>query len=320
MGAREAGRRDRATRPGRATASAPALMRGGRRGPLVAAALLALGGVLAAILLPHDTAVGVILGAAGVVVAFGLLAAVPTRAGARRVGSLAHAPSERAAVRRHEEAIEALQRESMLSFAQLEALLALRDLLALERPLRATRGAAASPDLLLELVRIVDRERPGLVLELGSGVSTVVIARRLAQLGHGRVISIDHEAVYADVTRAELELQGLSHVADVVVAPLGPVEAGGEQLRWYLVPEDAIDAPVDLLFVDGPPQRSGKLARYPALPAMRHLLAPGATIVVDDADRPSEQEAVRRWREQVPAMTVEHLPLEEGAFVLRMPG
>ena len=54
---------------------------------------------------------------------------------------------------------------------------------------------------------------------------------------------------------------------------------------------------IDLLVVDGPPAFAVGFAhaRYPALPVLRDRLAPGATVVLDDVERPGEQEVLRRW-------------------------
>ena len=61
----------------------------------------------------------------------------------------------------------------------------------------------------------------------------------------------------------------------------------------------AIDV-VDLLVVDGPPafEDGFGLARHPALPVLRGRLAPGATVVLDDIERPGEREVVRRWERE----------------------
>ena len=57
---------------------------------------------------------------------------------------------------------------------------------------------------------------------------------------------------------------------------------------------------IDLLLVDGPPAYATGygLARYPALPALHDRLAPGATVVLDDVERPGEQEVLRRWERE----------------------
>src|SRR4029077_7618180 len=100
-----------------------------------------------------------------------------------------------------------------------EPLLALRERLVTRRPLPAMRGFAIAPDFALLLTELIADERPELVVETGSGVSTLVIAYGLEKLGRGRVIALEHDAGYAAGTRAELERHGLSAYATVVHAP-----------------------------------------------------------------------------------------------------
>ncbi len=215
--------------------------------------------------------------------------------------------------------IDAIEAAEARLFSQLEALDWLHVELQLAHPLPATRGYAAAPDALVELVRIIDREAPGTVLELGSGVSTIVMARRLQQLGRGRLVALEHLPEHAERTRAELLSQGLADVASVVDAPLEVVSVGPATWSWYeLGPE--VPVVIDALFVDGPPGATGSLARYPALPLLRDRLAPAATIFVDDGDRPDEREMVRRWQSEVDGLQANHLPLVKGAWLLAMPG
>jgi hypothetical protein len=58
--------------------------------------------------------------------------------------------------------------------------------------------------------------------------------------------------------------------------------------------------PIDLLLVDGPPAyAAGRgLARYPACPSCGTGSPPGATVVLDDVERPGEQEVLRRWERE----------------------
>lgn len=216
--------------------------------------------------------------------------------------------------RRTAEAIEAAERRL---FAQLEALDWLRDELRLAHPLAPTRGFAAAPDALAELVRLVDEVTPGQVVELGSGVSTIVLARRLQQVGRGRLTALEHLPEHAERTRAELARQGLRDVAEVVDAPLVDIRLGEASWRWYAT--DGLPDTIDLLFVDGPPSGTGPLARYPALPLLRERLTPGAAVLVDDGDRPDERQAVERWQAELPGLQVTHLALTKGAWLLGLP-
>jgi predicted O-methyltransferase YrrM len=144
---------------------------------------------------------------------------------------------------------------------------------------------------LLEVIRCQDIET---VAELGSGTSTVWLAEKLASRG-GRVISFDHLALYADRTTDMLQQRNLTSVAEVRLAPLKPVVVGGEAFLWYDADTVTTVGPVDLLFVDGPPAKTGPLARYPALPLMLSCVRPGGWIVLDDVVRADELEIADRW-------------------------
>ena len=126
------------------------------------------------------------------------------------------------------------------------------------------------------------------IFECGSGNSTVFVARLLAQLGEGRIVSFEHDEKWAALTGRLLAQEGLDGLATVVHAPL--IDG------WYGVP--ALEAErIDLLVVDGPPARveeSGQ-DRYPALPFFFDSLAPAAAVFLDDAQRPGEQAVLARW-------------------------
>lgn len=197
---------------------------------------------------------------------------------------------------------KSVEKTAFNEFRQHEALDALQKLLRFELPLPATRGWAASPDFLLELYRHIATYRPKSVVELGSGVSTLVAAAALAANGEGgRIHSLDHEEAYAEATSKLLTRHGLSEIATVYHAPLAPWRPTrptqlGEQWLWYLVPDavDALDA-IDLLVVDGPPEATGRSARYPAVPHFRARMAKNCTILLDDARRPDEKATAETW-------------------------
>jgi hypothetical protein len=199
-------------------------------------------------------------------------------------------------------------------FAQLQALMALEKQLDLAQALPPMRGWAGSPDFLLALAQQVTQRRPLSVMECSSGVSTVVIARCLQQLGQGHVHSLEHEPEYAEKTRALLQRHGLSDWATVLVAPLETVHT---PTPWYA--ENALPAtlkPVELLVVDGPPTSVARLARYPAYPRLRARLAEQHAVLVDDAARPDETEMVQRWRAENPRLAATDLYCEKGCTLL----
>ncbi len=179
-------------------------------------------------------------------------------------------------------------------------------------------GWAASPDLVLTLVGELLSRRPALVVECGSGVSTLWMALVIDHFGlESRIVSLDHDPVYAEQTRRTLRDHGVAHLAEVRDAPLEPTGLPGHETPWYALGavEDLRD--IGLLFVDGPPDATGPLVRLPAVPVLAGRLAPRASIVLDDVVRAGEQEVTTRWSVLLPDFALEHLPLQKDASRFR---
>jgi predicted O-methyltransferase YrrM len=198
---------------------------------------------------------------------------------------------------------------------QAEALIRLYQMISPRQPLALSNAFAASPDLLERLVSVIRERRPSLVLELGSGTSTVVMAYALEQLGSGRIISIDHDAVFAERVAEVLAEHRLQGIAEIRHAPLVEIDIDGAMMQWYdpLV-FNGIDS-IDLLLVDGPPGQLGPLARYPAMPILKPRLRPEALVILDDGDRAGERGAVARWCSEF-GVRAEHLALARGAWII----
>jgi len=200
-------------------------------------------------------------------------------------------------------------------YRQLEALTALNALIRPVLPLPPLRVWAGSPDFLLQLARRILIRRPVVIVECSSGASTVVAARCCQLNGSGHVYALEHEQVFAETTREYLREQELEDWATVIVAPLEVIELSGIEYAWYAL-RALPDQPIDLLVVDGPPSSLGPLARYPAGPKLLPRLSRNAAVLVDDADRPDEQQMVRLWQEEFPALEVHHVTAEKGLVIL----
>lgn len=297
--------------------------------PLTVASLALLGLVLGASLALGADALSLVVGAAAVAFAFVLVVMawfVPAQRAARRRRRRERRAvrrarkAERKAARRRAAAQEAATRK-LVRESERRVLVRLesRDWLAREldlpRPLPPTRAYAAAPDLLVELVEAIDRAAPEHVVELGGGISSLVIARRLAQRSRGRLVTLEHLPEYAEATRAELDAYGLAERARVIDAPLVDLELEGEQWPWYELGPDVPER-IDLLVVDGPPGTTRSQARYPALPVLRERLAPGALVFLDDTDRTQEQAIVRRWVGGIDGLEERPLAIARGATLL----
>jgi predicted O-methyltransferase YrrM len=211
-----------------------------------------------------------------------------------------------------------IKKEIKQTFRQLEAMQNLGAVLPANDVLPATRGWAASPDLLVVLVDLVKTGRPSLVVECGSGVSTLWLALAMRRFEiNGRIIALDHDPVFGGQTRDFLARHDLRDLAEVRDAPLESFSLEGETYSWYATGAWEDLTGIDLLFVDGPPATTGHQARYPALPLLSGSLSPAATVVLDDLVVPDMQKVLQRWLDAYPEFSSELLPLEKHAAVLR---
>lgn len=210
-------------------------------------------------------------------------------------------------------------RDSAVLFRQMEALQGLYVELDLKHSLPPTRGWAASPDFLLELARHARSARPRVVVECSSGASTLVLARCMQLNGGGKVLSLEHDPYFASQTRMQLSRLGLEDWAQVLDAPLQPHELAGESWPWYDIAALPANLAIDLLVIDGPPQATRPLARYPAGPLLFPMLTAGAHVFLDDAARADEQTVLQRWKNEFPALDQSARTCEKGCSVLTLP-
>lgn len=190
-------------------------------------------------------------------------------------------------------------------------------------PLPFGGGWALTADAAALLAREVALQRPRTVVELGSGVSTLLLARLFKEMGCGKVYSLDHDPGWADLTRRHLAASGVTDYAEVLVAPLSRQRFGETEYDWYTLPEVVrrLDC-IDFLIVDGPPAALNPtgMPRYPALPALIKQLSPQAIIYVDDAKRHQDQAMVERWLREYPNFEVRMYDTVPGTCLIRRVG
>jgi len=167
-------------------------------------------------------------------------------------------------------------------------------------------SAAIRPSVLVVVLNDVAGHDRTCVFECGGGVSTVYLARLLAQRGRGRLITLEHDARWVAVlgdARALARERVHERVA-LVHAQLGvrPFACEG---GWYdpvALAAALPGEPIDLLLVDGPPAWAPgtERARYQALPALLDRLTDDANVVLDDLQRAGEWAVLERWEAETP--------------------
>jgi predicted O-methyltransferase YrrM len=132
--------------------------------------------------------------------------------------------------------------------------------------------------------------KPQVVVEFGSGASTLIIARALQMAGGGTLISFDQHPEFVAATRRWLADHGLE--ADMRAVPLVPAPGGFRGL-WY--DHEPLPDAIDMMLIDGPPWTIHPFTRGAAATLFGRI-TPGGTIMLDDAARPGERVIARKWR------------------------
>jgi hypothetical protein len=179
---------------------------------------------------------------------------------------------------------------------------------------------AVEPTFIRAVLDEIQGRQPALVVECGSGISTVLIGARLSALGAGRLVTFEHEAEFGAKTESLLVARGLRGGVDLCVAPLRLHPLGGEegQVPWYDGLDDVDLSPgIEILVVDGPPASLAPMARYPAVPLLRQWLSRSAVIFLHDGARPDERETARRWAAELGGR-LSYIQSSKGGWMIRL--
>ena len=193
-------------------------------------------------------------------------------------------------------------------YHQFEAVEQLLPLLKLSAPLPPSRGWAASPDFLLTLAHVTKKVKPRLTVELGSGISTLVLAKS----GAKKIITLDHSNEFGSQTREML----LSHGVRGVDIRIHELETYPRGYKWYAKTTFKGIAKIDLLVIDGPPSSTNPDARYPAFEHLIPLLSPKATVILDDVYRDEERKLADAIVKALPKHVLTILSHEKGTAVI----
>ena len=153
-------------------------------------------------------------------------------------------------------------------------------------------GFTADIDYLAEVARHA-AQTPGPVLECGSGLTTLLLGALAGRRGV-EVWALEHDPQWRRRVGTALR----DHVAGQVYLWLSPLSDYGA-FDWYAAPLPLMPEEFRLVVCDGPPDDT-RGGRFGLLSVIGDRLPPGAVILLDDAARESEQDAVRRWTHAMP--------------------
>jgi predicted O-methyltransferase YrrM len=154
-----------------------------------------------------------------------------------------------------------------------------------------------APDALRFLYRLVLTLAPRHVVELGSGLSTCVLARAAAEGNLPCAVSVvEHDPAFRQITARKLERYGLTSAVRFHLAPLVARKCLDRTVPMYELGPGGLASylPADVVLIDGPPSVLG--GREGTLYQVMDFARPGTLVLLDDAGRAEEQSALARWR------------------------
>jgi hypothetical protein len=166
---------------------------------------------------------------------------------------------------------------------------------------RAADRYALGSEALNFLDRRISELRPEAILEFGSGVSTVVLAARMAEMygeDRPRVFSVDESETYLRETHRMLAEVGLGGCARLAHRDVREQVISGHPTACYDLDESFLrsflELAPDVLLVDGP--SGGGTVRLGTLPLVQDHLRTPCTFFLDDALREEEIAVASLWR------------------------
>lgn len=136
---------------------------------------------------------------------------------------------------------------------------------------------ALRPESLEALDVRLSELNPQLIVEAGSGRSTVVLSK------HSKTVSLEHLSRYA------IESKSLAPEAEIRLCKIKPFYTLAGTFNWY---DTQLPALIDFVLIDGPPRKIGREA---ALFALWPYLSERWEIWLDDADRDHELACLDLW-------------------------
>jgi hypothetical protein len=157
------------------------------------------------------------------------------------------------------------------------------------------------------------------MLELGSGISTVIWSVAMMHNANNQLLSMEgKEDIYNNTKRLLCHYGATKENVRLLYAPYKEYTFPFGTAMWYDldVLKDFL-IPIDILFIDGPPDTLQPLSRYPALPLLWNRLSVNCVVIMDDGARADEQEIIRRWLKEFPELEARYVATQKGTWILR---
>lgn len=146
------------------------------------------------------------------------------------------------------------------------------------------------------------------ILECGSGLTTILVGLLAGRRGVA-TYSLEHTSEWRARINDTLRKLRIPQV-EVSLAPLREYDG----FSWYAPPLSELPQEFGLVICDGPPG-STLGGRYGLMPVLGERIPPGCVVLLDDTERESEVEALRRWSAET-QMTILSHETPSGSFAV----
>lgn len=150
------------------------------------------------------------------------------------------------------------------------------------------------------------KAEPRSIVELGTGMSTLMFSIFAAYQAERRrpvpnTISIDHDHHWLSITEERLRELGTATAVRLLLCPLVCDEKHSDRHPCYRFDDPSVStvlagAQPTFILIDGPP---GSVGRHETLPRLSRWLTHKAEVLLDDAWRAGEKEALVNWKQRL---------------------
>ena len=157
-------------------------------------------------------------------------------------------------------------------------------------------GASLTPAAMRLVINDVVINQRKYVVELGSGISALFLAKLASQYGC-HFTSVEHDLNWIDIMKSILHRNKLSSHVNLLHAPLAPFK--NTNIMWYDTNciETIRKSLIEMLLIDGPPAHSSHNmnSRSCALPWFSNQFSKRHSVFLDDVLRQGEKGVLQQW-------------------------
>lgn len=162
-------------------------------------------------------------------------------------------------------------------------------------------GGALRPICIAYILNEIIINQRKSVLEFGSGLSTIMMARLISKNNlKTKIVTVEHNENWATLIEQYLENENLLQFVTIIRADLKEIGTSLGAVNWYNYNEISTtikDKKFDLIVVDGPIANSEKIkySRFPAFVKLTNNFDEDFCLILDDANRTGEQEIIKSF-------------------------